>query len=252
MRDFSTIAATLTTVMKKNEKFFRRKAQDKAFQLLKHKLTHAPLLALPNFDLTFEVECDASGVGVGAVLMQGGKPIAYFSEKLSGAALNYSTYDKELLALVRALETWQHYLRAREFVIQTDHESLKHLKGQQKLSKRHARWVAFIESFPYVIKYKTGKSNVVADALSRRHILLTALDAKLLGFELMKDLYTSDPDFSNAYGNCGRANFDKFYVHDGFLFYLTKLCIPQGSIRDLLVHESHSGGLMGHLVSPRL
>ncbi|XP_071901000.1 uncharacterized protein [Coffea arabica] len=138
-----------------SEKFFWGEAQDKAFQLLKHKLTHAPLLALPNFDLTFEVECDASGVGVGAVLMQGGKPIAYFSEKLSGAALNYSTYDKELLALVRALETWQHYLRAREFVIQTDHESLKHLKGQQKLSKRHARWVAFIESFPYVIKYKT-------------------------------------------------------------------------------------------------
>nr|XP_027093640.1 uncharacterized protein LOC113714042 [Coffea arabica] len=246
VKDFSTIAAPLTTVMKKHEKFFWGEAQDKALQLLKHKLTHAPLLALPNFDLTFEVECDASGVGVGAVLMQGGKPIAYFSEKLSGAALNYSTYDKELLALVRALETWQHYLRAREFVIQTDHQSLKHLKGQQKLSKRHARWVAFIESFPYVIKYKTGKSNVVADALSRRHILLTALDAKLLGFELMKDLYTSDPDFSNAYGNCGRANFEKFYVHDGFLFYLTKLCIPQGSIRDLLVHESHSGGLMEH------
>ncbi|XP_071928112.1 uncharacterized protein [Coffea arabica] len=95
------------------------------------------------------------GVGVGAVLMQEGKPIAYFSEKLNGAALNYSTYDKELYALVRALETWQHYLRASEFVIKTDHESLKHLKGQQKLSKRHARWVAFIESFPYIIKYKT-------------------------------------------------------------------------------------------------
>lgn len=77
-------------------------------------------------------------------------------KKLNEAALNYSIYDKELYALTRALETWQHYLRAREFVIKTDHESLKHLKGQQKLSKRHARWVAFTKSFPYVIKYKTA------------------------------------------------------------------------------------------------
>jgi hypothetical protein len=80
----------------------------------------------------------------------------YFSEKLSGAALNYPTYDKELYALVRALETWQHYLWPKEFVIHTDHESLKHLKGQHKLNKRHARWVEFIETFPYVIRYKQG------------------------------------------------------------------------------------------------
>ncbi|XP_071905719.1 uncharacterized protein [Coffea arabica] len=184
------------------------------------------------------------GVSVGAILMQGEKLIAYFSERLNGAALNYSTYDKELYALVRALEMWQHYLRAREFVIKTDHESLKHLKGQQKLSKRHAKWVAFIEFFPYVIKYKTGKSNVVADALSRRHTLLTALDTKLLGFELMKELYKDDVDFLNVYVNCRKSDFEKFYVHNGFLFYLTKLCITRGSIRDLLVRESHSGGLM--------
>jgi hypothetical protein len=92
------------------------------------------------------------GVGIGAVLMQEGRPIAYFSEKLSGAALNYPTYDKELYALVWALETWQHYLWPKEFVIHTDHESLKHLKGQHKLNKRHARWVEFIETFPYVIR----------------------------------------------------------------------------------------------------
>ncbi|KAF7821202.1 Transposon Ty3-I Gag-Pol polyprotein [Senna tora] len=102
------------------------------------------------------------------VLMQDKRPIAYFSEKLNGAKLNYSTYDKELYALVRALETWQHYLWSKEFVIHTDHESLKHLKGQDKLNRRHARWVEFIEMFPYVIQYKQGKENVVADASSRR------------------------------------------------------------------------------------
>ena len=78
--------------------------------------------------------------------------------------MNYPTYDKELYALVRALETWQHYLWPKEFVIHTDHESLKHLKGHGKLNRRHAKWVEFIETFPYVIKYKQGKENIVADA----------------------------------------------------------------------------------------
>ncbi|KAH9780584.1 Endonuclease [Citrus sinensis] len=145
--------------------------QEKKFRIIKQKLTNAPLLSLPNFNKTFEIECDALGIGIGAVLMEEGRPIAYFSEKLSGAALNYPTYDKELYALVRALETWQHYLWPKEFVIHTDHESLKHLKGQHKLNKRHARWVEFIETFPYVIRYKQGKENIVANALSCREIV---------------------------------------------------------------------------------
>ncbi|XP_035548687.1 uncharacterized protein LOC118349200 [Juglans regia] len=169
VRDFSSLAAPLTEVIKKNVPFKWGKEQEKAFSLIKEKLTNAPLLVLPNFAKTFEIECDASGIGIGAVLMQEGRPIAYFSEKLSGAALNYPTYDKEMYALVRALENWQHYLWPKEFVIHTDHESLKHLKGQQRLNKRHAKWVEFIETFPYVIRYKQGKENVVADALSRRY-----------------------------------------------------------------------------------
>ncbi|XP_071914051.1 uncharacterized protein [Coffea arabica] len=142
---------------------------------------------------------------IGAVLIQEGRAIAYFSEKLNGAALNYSTYDKELYALIRALETWQHYLRPKEFVIHTDHEALKHLQSQQKLNKRHVRWVNFVESFPYVIKYKAGKTNVVADALSRRYALTALLDAKLLGFDLIKELYDTDSDFSDIYKSCAKS-----------------------------------------------
>jgi hypothetical protein len=114
----------------------------------KERLCGVPFLALPDFSKTFEIECDTSGIGIGAVLMQKKQPIAYFSEKLNGAALNYLTYDKELYALVRALETWQRYLWPKDFVIHTDHESLKHLKGQGKLNKRHTKWVEFIETFP--------------------------------------------------------------------------------------------------------
>ena len=103
--------------------------QDRAFIEVKERLCGAHLLALPDFSKTFEIECDASGISIGAVLMQEKRSIAYFSEKLNEAALNYPTYDKELYALVRALETWQHYLWPKEFVIHNDHKSLKHLKG---------------------------------------------------------------------------------------------------------------------------
>jgi len=128
--------------------------QIEAFENLKEKLTKAPILALPNFAKTFGIECDASNIGIGDVLLQEGHPIAYFSEKLKESHLNYSTYDKELYALVRALQNWQHYHFPKEFVIHSDHESLKYLKDQSKLNRRHAKWVEFIEKFPYVIKHK--------------------------------------------------------------------------------------------------
>nr|XP_027127769.1 uncharacterized protein LOC113743895 [Coffea arabica] len=251
VRDFSTIATPLTSIMKKNQPFHWGDEQAKSFQLLKHKLTHAPVLSLPNFERTFEVECDASGIGVGAVLLQEGKPIAYFSEKLNGALLNYSTYDKELYALVRALQTWQHYLRPKEFVLHTDHESLKHLKSQNKLSKRHARWIAFIDTFPFVIRYKPGKSNIVADALSRRYTLITTLDAKLLGFELIKEAYPDDSDFGKEYSNFPKCSREGYSMSPGFLYFKDKLCIPSCSLRELLVREAHGGGLMGHFGVPK-
>ncbi|XP_073056978.1 uncharacterized protein [Primulina eburnea] len=211
VKDFSTLAAPMTAVIKKNVPFYW-------------------------------------GVGIGGVLMQGGRPLAYFSEKLNGAALNYPTYDKELYALVRTLEMWQHYLRPKEFVIRTDHESLKYLKGQQKLNKRHAKWVAFIGTFPYIIKYKQGKDNVVADTLSRRYVLISTLESKILGFEHMKELYLLDEDFKEIFETCMHGPHDKFYLHNGFLFREDRLCIPKSSIRELLVREAHGGGLMGTLV----
>ena len=107
-----------------------------------------------------------------------------------------------MYALVRALENWQHYLWLNEFAIHIDYESLKHLKGQGKLNRRHVKWVEFIESFPYVIKYKQGKESVVADTLSRRYTLIFKLDAKLLGFEYIKELYATNLDFGNKYGAC--------------------------------------------------
>eukprot|EP00257_Ricinus_communis_P018447 XP_015577167.1 uncharacterized protein LOC107261561 [Ricinus communis] len=176
--------------------FLKGDAQEHAFSLLKEKLGHALLLSLPDFDKTFEIECHTSGVGIGAVLMQQQRPIYYFSEKLNGAALNYPTYDKELYSLVRALQTWQHYLWPKEFVIHIDHGSLKYLKTQDKLNHRHAKWVKFMETFPYVVKYKKGKENM---------------------FD--KKLYDQDNDFGDIFTSCAKgAAYEDFYVCEGFLF----------------------------------
>jgi hypothetical protein len=108
--DFSTIAAPLHELTNKGVSFNWGPTHQQALYMLKSELTQAPLQQPPNFDKMFELECDASGLGIGGVLLQGDKPGAFFSEKLGGPSLNYSTYDKELYALVRVLHTWKHYL----------------------------------------------------------------------------------------------------------------------------------------------
>jgi hypothetical protein len=236
VRDFSTIATPLHELMKKGVSFHWGPAKDQAFDTLKVRLTSAPLLQLPDFGKTFELECDASGVGIGGLLMQGGKPVAYFSEKLNGPTLNYSMYDKEFYALVRSLETWQHYLWPKEFIIHSDHEPLKYLRMQNKLNRRHAKWVEFIESFPYIIKHKKGKDNVIADALSRRYTMLSQLDCCIFGLESIKRQYELDAAFKDVILNCkeGRA-WNKYVLNDGYLFRANRLCIPVGSVRLLLL-----------------
>ena len=87
----------------------------------------------------------------------------------------------------------------------------------------------------------------MADALSRKYVLLSTLDVKILGFEHIKELYKDDSDFANVYNACETSAFGKFYRLDGYLFKESRLCIPLSSIRELLVREAHGGGLMGHL-----
>jgi hypothetical protein len=136
------------------------------------------------------------------VLLQESKPIAYFREKLSGPSLNFSTYDKELYALVRVLKTWQHYLWSKEFVIHSDLESLKHIRSQTKLNKRHAKCVEFIETITYIIKHKKGKENVIDDALSRCYTMLSQFDHNFFSLKSIKELYATDVYFKDAYEHC--------------------------------------------------
>ena len=139
----------------------------------------------------------------------------------------------------------------KEFIIHSDHETLKYLKSQHKLNKRHAKWVEYLEQFPYVIKYKKGKANMVADALSKRYTLLAKLGSQILGFDNICELYIHDPFFATIYHDCLTKSQGDFYLSNRYLFKEGRLCIPLGSQRKLLIKEMHEGDLWVTSGSPK-
>jgi hypothetical protein len=154
-------------MLKKNSFSWSEPAQG-AFLALKTAVTQAPVLALPNFSQPFLIECDASGVGIGAVLMQGNRPIAFLSKALMGKALHMSTYEKELFALVTVIQKWRPYLLGRPFVVKTDQQSLKFLLEQKVGTPFQQKWITKLLGYDFVVEYKKGVENRVADALSRK------------------------------------------------------------------------------------
>ncbi|GKC11051.1 putative reverse transcriptase domain-containing protein [Tanacetum coccineum] len=157
-----------TTPSEKNQKYEWGKKEEEAFQTLKNKLCDAPILSLPDGIEDFVVYCDASSQGLGCVLMQRGKVIAYASRQLKIHEKNYTTHDLELGAVVFALKTWRHYLYGTKSVIYTDHKSLQHIFDQKELNMRQRRWIELFSDYECEIRYHPGKANVVADALSRK------------------------------------------------------------------------------------
>src|SRR3954471_3409958 len=137
-------------------------------EFVQKRLSQALILIPADPSKTFEVTTDASDYAIGAVLSQDGKPVAFESRQMSPAEKNYAVHEKELLAIVHALKVWRHYLEGQEFNVITDHQSLRYLQTQDKLNRRQARWVELLQVYHFNILYKPRKTNVVADALSRR------------------------------------------------------------------------------------
>jgi hypothetical protein len=168
IENFSKIAKPLTSLLEKGVDFSWTDERQKAFKELKKRLTMAPVLTLPDQSKRFTVYCDASRDGLGCVLMQEGRVIAYASRQLHRHELNYPTHDLELAAVVHALKIWRHYLFGQRCDIYTDHKSLKYIFTQHELNMRQRRWLELVKDYDLEIHYHPGKANVVADALSRK------------------------------------------------------------------------------------
>ena len=150
-------------------------------------MTTAPVLAQPDIEKPFDVYYDASGIGIGCVLMQEGRVIAYASRQLKQHEEHYPTHDLELAAVVHALKIWRHYLLGNTCHMYTDHKSLKYIFTQSELNMRQRRWLELIKDYDLEVHYHPGKANVVADALSRKSYC-NCLAVKTMGLTLCQEM----------------------------------------------------------------
>ena len=287
IRDFSRLAAPLTSLTKDNVKFEWGPEQEQAFQALKQAVVQGPVLVLPDPKLPFIVHTDASGFATGAVLSQdhgkGPQPIAFLSKKMLDAETRYPVHEQELLAIINALGEWRHYLMGAKFKVHTDHKSLQHFKTQPLLSGRQTRWKDTIAQFDFDIEYIEGKSNVVADGLSRRvdhqhsSQLLNLMCFHLEGIpsvtpspvvapvvriepELRISAATSlladikevfdrraDPSYRAVFDR-RRHRSDPVQIKGGFLYYHDRLYLPNDkALKTRVLHECHDAPTGGHL-----
>jgi hypothetical protein len=168
VKNYGKTAAPLTALLKKNS-FTWIPVVAQAFQTLKMAMCTTPVLALPDFTKTFVLECVASGKGIGVVLMQEGRPLAFTSKQLSERNLGKSIYEKEMLAIMHVVDLWLPYLLGQHFQIKTDHQSLKYFLEQRISSLEQQKWVTKLFGYDYEIIYKKGKENVVLDSLSHKY-----------------------------------------------------------------------------------
>jgi hypothetical protein len=275
------VAEPLTAQTGKNNVLVWTDKCEVAFQKIKTLLTEAPVLALPDPDKTYTIESDASIVGIGAVLLQDGKPLAYESRKLIPAERNYTTTEQELLAVVHALKTWRCYLEGAKhpFVVRTDHNPLTFLPTQPELSRRQARWSEYLQRFHFTWEYKPGKVNMAADALSRcpaerantnvRVAGPLAMPGTLMALprvtghpdQQMRDGdykvlspwrsqiragYFQDPAFS---ADNLKRHVEKYKLHsvDGFYWHGKHIYVPAvGNLREQIIDAFHTPQTAGH------
>ncbi|RVW13442.1 Transposon Tf2-2 polyprotein [Vitis vinifera] len=227
----------------------------RAFQDLKHAVTSPPVLALPDFSIPFTIQCDASSIGVGAVLMQPGRPLAYMSQAIHGKALQLSTYEKELMALVLAVKKWRSYLLGHNFKIQTDQQSLKYLLEQKMGTPLQQKWITKLLGYEFVVEYKQGKENKVADALSRK--MEDQKEGKLYAItapantwlEQLRTSYAIDPKLQQIIKNLEQGSLasQNYKQRDRLLFYKGRLYIPASKeLREQILYLLHSSPQGGH------
>nr|GFB44940.1 putative reverse transcriptase domain-containing protein [Tanacetum cinerariifolium] len=240
--------------------------QETYFQTLKHKLCSAPILALPQGAENFIVYCDASHKGLGAVLMQNEKVITYASRQLKIHEKNYTTYDLELGAVVFALKFWRHYLYETKCTVFTDHKSLQHILDQKEPNMRQHRWLELLSDYDCKIRYHPGKSNVVADALSRKkrikplrvRALVMTIGLNLPKHILKAQIEAQKPENikNKDVGGMIRKDIPKEKLKprtDGTLCLNGRSWLScYGDLRPVIMHESHKSKYFVHPASEKM
>ncbi|KAL0551677.1 hypothetical protein IC582_010766 [Cucumis melo] len=248
---YGVIATPLTKLTKKNNFRWSEEAT-KAFEQLKRAMVTLPVLALPDFQLPFEVETDASGFSLGAVLSENKRPIAYFSQKLSETAREKTVYERELTAIVLAMEKWRHYLLGHRFVVYTDQNALRHILEQREIIPGVQKWLMKLVGFDFEIRYQARPENKAADVLSRIPIEaelnviivpslldITVIEREVQEDEKLKAIFdriVADPDCIPHYT-----------VRQGKLFYRGRLVLSKtSSFIPTILHTFHVSVIGGH------
>ncbi|GKC40186.1 putative nucleotidyltransferase, ribonuclease H [Tanacetum coccineum] len=257
IENFSKIAKSLTILTQKSKTFDWGEEHELAFQTLKDKLCNAPVLALPDGPEDFVVYCDASGIGLGCVLMQRGKVIAYASRQLKIHEENYTTHDLELGAVVFALKIWRHYLYGTKSVIYTDHKSLQHIFSQKELNMRQRRWIELFSDYDCEIRYHPGKANVVVDALSRKETVkpkrVIAMNM-ILQSSIKDRILTAQKEAVDEFSVLQKGLDEMIEQRsDGTLYYLDRIWVPlKGEVRTLIMDEAHKSKYSVHLGADKM
>ncbi|KAL0556346.1 hypothetical protein IC582_004859 [Cucumis melo] len=240
-----------------------------ATEELKKRLMRAPILTLPVTGKKYVIYCDASRQGLGCVLVQEGKVIAYTSRQLKKHECNYPTHDLELAAVVLALKIWRHYLFGKKCHIFTNHKSLKYIFDQKELNLRQRRWLELIKDYDCTIEYHLGKANVVADALSRKLRLpksalcgiRVSLLSELKGFKAVMTAESSivgrHPEDSNLQKMLAKAKQGpkaEFKLRtDGAIVKQGRLCVPNISeLKGAILEEAHNSAYAMHPGSTKM
>ncbi|GKD58088.1 putative reverse transcriptase domain-containing protein [Tanacetum coccineum] len=251
IENFSKIAKSLTILTQKCKTFDWGEEQELAFQTLKDKLCNAPILAHPDGPEDFMVYCDASGIGLGCVLMQRGMVIAYTSRQLKIHEKNFTTHDLELGAVVFALKIWRHYLYRTKSVIYTDYKSLQHIFSQKELNMQQRRWIELFSDYDCEIRYHPGKANVVADALSRKE-RVNSKRVKAINMTLqssIKDrILAAQKEAVDEFAGLQKGLDEMIEQRsDGTLYYLDRIWVPlKGEVRILIMDEAHKSKYSVH------